>query len=162
MGVIAETVRVWPGALRSAHPQTSFSALGSRAHEIVDGHALDCLLGEQSPLARLEEREAKVLLLGVGWDVCTAFHLAEYRGLSPLKEDNSFAVMTKEGRVWKTVQDAVVNADGFEDLGEIFEKEGPVEHGRVGGADARLFSLADAVRYAESWFLLHRTQKLDS
>ncbi|MEV5899524.1 AAC(3) family N-acetyltransferase, partial [Streptomyces sp. NPDC052127] len=31
VGVIPETVRTWPGALRSAHPQTSFAALGARA-----------------------------------------------------------------------------------------------------------------------------------
>jgi aminoglycoside 3-N-acetyltransferase len=35
------------------------------------------MFGEHSPLARLEEVGAQVLLLGVGYDVCTAFHLAE-------------------------------------------------------------------------------------
>jgi aminoglycoside 3-N-acetyltransferase len=59
VGVIPETVRNWPGAVRSAHPQTSFAAVGARAAAIVDGHALDCQLGERSPLARLEEAGAR-------------------------------------------------------------------------------------------------------
>lgn len=49
VGVIPETVRTWPGALRSAHPQTSFAAVGPRAAEIIEGHAPDCRLGEHSP-----------------------------------------------------------------------------------------------------------------
>lgn len=51
VGVIPETVRTWPGALRSAHPETSFAALGPRAAAIVDGHAPDCRLGWGSPHA---------------------------------------------------------------------------------------------------------------
>ncbi|MGB8942869.1 MAG: AAC(3) family N-acetyltransferase, partial [Streptomyces sp.] len=62
MGVIPEAVRTWPGALRSAHPQTSFAAVGPRAPALLEGHALDCRLGERSPLARLEESGARVLL----------------------------------------------------------------------------------------------------
>lgn len=38
MGAIAEQVRTWPTAQRSAHPQTSFAAVGARADVVVEGH----------------------------------------------------------------------------------------------------------------------------
>src|SRR5690349_41643 len=50
MGVLAETVRTWPGAVRSMHPQTSFGAIGAKAEFVTEGHALDSMLGENSPL----------------------------------------------------------------------------------------------------------------
>ncbi|MEU9561381.1 AAC(3) family N-acetyltransferase [Streptomyces sp. NPDC048161] len=155
VGVIPETVRNWPGAARSCHPQTSFAAVGPRAAAIVDGHALDCRLGEHSPLARLEEGGARVLLLGAGFDSCTAFHLAEYRVPSP-QVDNSFAVMTPQGRRWATVRDTSITSDRFDDLGAAFERERPVVRGTVGGAEARLFDLSEAVSYAEGWLPEHR------
>jgi aminoglycoside 3-N-acetyltransferase len=155
VGVVPETVRNWPGAVRSCHPQTSFAAVGPRAAAIVDGHALDCRLGEFSPLARLEEGRARVLLLGAGFESCTAFHLAEYRIPAP-RTDNSFAVMTPQGREWATVRDTSISSDRFDELGAAFEKERPVARGMVGGAQARLFDLADAVAYAESWLAEHR------
>ncbi|MEY9968355.1 aminoglycoside 3-N-acetyltransferase [Streptacidiphilus sp. MAP12-16] len=155
VGVIPETVRNWPGALRSSHPQTSFAALGPRAAAIVDGHALDCRLGERSPLARLEEAEARILLLGAGFESCTAFHLAEYRVPTP-QVDNSFAVMTPQGRRWTTVRDTSISEDRFDELGAAFEQECPVLQGKVGAAQARLFSLADAVAYAQVWLVKHR------
>jgi aminoglycoside 3-N-acetyltransferase len=120
------------------------------------------MLGERSPLARLEERDAKVLLLGVGWNVCTTFHLAEYRCQSPMPmEDNSFAVTTEKGREWMMVTDVSINGDDFSEMGKRFESEGSVIYGKVGGADVRLFSLPDAVRYAEGWLPAHRSSKLE-
>lgn len=155
VGVVPETVRTWPGALRSCHPQTSFAAVGPRAAEIVEDHALDCRLGERSPLAQLEGIGARVLLLGAGFASCTAFHLAEYRLPAP-QTDNSFAIMTAKGRRWSTVRDTAISDDRFDDLGADFEREGTVAGGRVGGAEARLFGLADAVAYAEGWLAEHR------
>lgn len=151
VGVIPETVRTWPGARRSVHPQTSFAAVGLRAAEVLDGHALDCRLGERSPLARLEALHARVLLLGAGYDACTSFHLAEYRIPTPL---------VKVGRPgpagWEVVTEVSITSERFDELGHDFERDRPVVRGRVGAADARLFPVADAVAYAQRWLEIHR------
>ena len=154
VGVIPETVRNWPGALRSAHPQTSFAALGPRAAQITDGHARDCRLGEHSPPARLEALGARVLLLGAGYDSCTAFHLAEYRIPAP---------STEVGRPgpdgWEKVTEVSITSERFDELGHDFERDRPVVRGTAGAADVRLFPLADAVAYAERWLALHRPRE---
>ncbi|KAJ4122949.1 hypothetical protein NW768_009940 [Fusarium equiseti] len=155
MGVLAETVRTWPGAMRSMHPQTSFSAVGANAGLVTEEHALDCMLGEHSPLARLEEVDAKVLLIGVGFDKCTCFHLAEYRTGSP-KADTSFAALVEGVRNWTTVSDVAINDEDFIDVGRDFLKEGNVVEGKIGAAKCYLFPLREAVKFAEQWMVLHR------
>ncbi|MEU1531871.1 aminoglycoside N(3)-acetyltransferase [Streptomyces fagopyri] len=156
LGVIPETVRTWPGALRSAHPQTSFAAVGPRAAEIVDGHAPDCRLGERSPLGRLEALGARVLLLGAGYDTCTSFHLAEYRIPAQLVEVGRPVRTARGATRWEVVTEVAIDSDRFDELGSDFERDRPVVRGRVGAADVRLFPVADAVAYAEHWLALHR------
>lgn len=155
MGIIPETMRTWPGAIRSAHPQSSFAAIGPNASYVTANHAIDCRFVEQSSLAILEEVDAQVLLLGAGFDVCTTFHLAEYRTCSRLESD-SFAVMTEDGREWTTVQDLALSDEEFEALGADFEQETEVMKGLVGAAEVKLFGLGSAVSYATSWFRAHR------
>ena len=53
--------------------------LGERAARIVAGHALPLSLGELSPLGKLYETDAQILLLGAGRDSNTSLHLAEYQ-----------------------------------------------------------------------------------
>ncbi|MFF7978667.1 aminoglycoside N(3)-acetyltransferase [Streptomyces sp. NPDC007901] len=78
MGALAECVRSTPGAVRSAHPQTSLAGLGARAGKLLRRHPLRSHLGRLSPMARLYRADAQILLLRVGFEVCSAFHYAEY------------------------------------------------------------------------------------
>ena len=156
MGALAERVRTWPGSFRSGHPLTSFAAVGARAAELMARHDLRSLLGEQSPLAALEAAGARVVLLGVGFDKCTAFHLAEYR-LSgrPIRELTA-VMRTERGREWVRYESAELDDHDFGDLGAAYEKTGSVSRGMVGAATSRLFPIRGAVRFAETWIARHR------
>ncbi|GHC86010.1 AAC(3) family N-acetyltransferase [Nocardiopsis terrae] len=157
MGRVPERIRTWPGAVRSTHPQTSFAALGPHAARLMHPHPLESALGEGSPLARLEEEGARVLLLGAGYDSCTAFHLAEYRVPDPPTEPSSCAVRTPDGaREWVTYTGVALDESDFPALGTAFEVTGAVTTGPVGSATARLFPLAEAVAFATSWLARNR------
>ncbi|MFF2731181.1 aminoglycoside N(3)-acetyltransferase [Streptomyces sp. NPDC058008] len=157
-GVLAETVRLAPGALRSGHPQTSFAALGPAAGRLLAGHRRDCHLGEESPLARLYEAGAQVLLLGTGFGSCTAFHLAEYRRPDPPRRRYRCVVGSEDGPRWWEYEDIALDDGDFSPLGDDFvrTRPGAVAAGRVGAAHSRLFPLRTAVDFAVGWFEDHR------
>jgi aminoglycoside N3'-acetyltransferase len=67
MGCIAELFRTLPESIRSNHPQVSFSASGKYANVIIDNHQLTPQFGMNTPLGKLYELNAKVLLLGVNY-----------------------------------------------------------------------------------------------
>jgi aminoglycoside 3-N-acetyltransferase len=151
MGVFAEYVRTSPGAVRSTHPQTSFAALGPRAAECASGHALDCHLGEFSPLGWLDRRRAAVLLLGVGYAACTAFHLAEYR-LPGERPHCTYRCFTMEHgvRQEQKFRDVDLIDSDFDALGSRMDQERFVRRGRVGAVDCRLIQMRNAVDFAVS------------
>ncbi|MGW3820092.1 aminoglycoside N(3)-acetyltransferase [Streptomyces sp. NPDC005046] len=159
MGVLAETVRCDARSVRSDHPQTSFAALGSEAARIIDNHHPDCHLGENSPLARLYEMGAHVLLLGVGFDSCTAFHLGEYRVPDPPRRTYRCVIRRNGRRQWWSYDDVALDDSDFGKLGADFERASAVERvrsGLIGSAQCRLLSLVDAVDYAQHWLPSHR------
>ena len=157
MGQISEAVRTWPGAVRSAHPQTSFAAVGPQAAALLAVHDLDCRFGDRSPLAALAKAGAKVLLLGAGFDSCTSFHLAETRIVDAPTEQQSCAMTTHDGgRGWVTYTDTVADEGDFATIGEAYQATGAVTSGWVGSTWAGLFDLSPAVAFAADWIRVHR------
>jgi len=151
MGRVPEVFRTWPGVIRSDHPHVSFAAIGPQADAVTGGHELEFSLGEGSPLARLYERDAHVLLLGAGYGSCTSFHLAEYRAGNASPARAGAPVMKDGRRAWAWYEDIDLRAERFDDLGSDFERQHPVATGEVGSARARLFSQRAAVDFAVEW-----------
>ena len=162
MGAVVDCFRSQLGVLRSNQPRDSFCARGPRAETIIAGHSLAFGLGESSPLARLYDVGALVLLLGVGHESNTSLHLAEYRAEWPGKKviAQGAPVMVDGQRRWERFQDVDLDSADFEALGADFELDtDAVRVGRVGLADSRLMSQRAAVDYAVTWIPAHRSSK---
>jgi len=159
MGAIPECFRKQRGTLRSNHPLSSWAARGSNAAFITSEHELAMAQGEGSPLARLYELDAHVLLLGVDHGNNTCFHLAEARcPHAAQRRSRARAALSVDGRsTWVEYDDLDWDAGDFPTLGLDFEREqGLVSSGRVAQAHAKLLPVRAAVDYAVDWMNRNR------
>jgi aminoglycoside 3-N-acetyltransferase len=149
VGALAEFIRTRPGAARSGHPQTSFAALGPRSDECTREHALNGRFGESSPLGWLHAHDGAVLLLGVGYEAFSAFHLAEYLlSEHPRRRPYYCFVMEHGERRARELWDVDLDDSDFAAVGRRMDAEPFVARARVGEADSRLVPVRPAVKFA--------------
>jgi aminoglycoside 3-N-acetyltransferase len=123
---------------------------------VTEDHSLDYSLGEGSPLARIYELDGQVLLLGVGYESNTSFHLAEYRAPAVRRSEDGAPIVESGQRVWKTYTDIELNEEVFGQIGADFEKAVGVRSFGVGSAQAKHFSQRRAVDFAQEWLAQRR------
>lgn len=75
IGILTELFRQHPSSIRSLHPTHSVAAIGKDAKEFTTGdEKFDTPAARESAWGKLLDREAKIILIGVGLDRNTFIH----------------------------------------------------------------------------------------
>ena len=160
-GILAETIRAWPGAVRSAHPDAGMSAIGERAAWLVADHPFQYGYGEGSPLAKLVEVHGKVLMLGAPLDTITLLHFSEHAARLPDKRITHYRRLMPSG--WVDFEEfdtcdpvhASFDEDYFGTIARDYLATGRGARGLVGRAESYAFDAADLHRFGVAWMERH-------
>ena len=153
-GIIPETLRKRPGAVRSLHPTHSAAAIGADAALLLGGHARSVTpCDEWSPYGELARRDdGYILLIGVTHMSNTTFHHVEEVGGLPYHMQPGFAPAT-------VIVDGIAHtrhimlhkygpARNFDVMEPFFLEHGIQRMGTVGEATVRLVHAPGMVRAA--------------
>ncbi len=152
-GAVPEAFRVWPGVVRSPHPTSSVLLLGPDAKELAEPHdPSGWATGPETPWGRLADRPSmKILLIGVGWNRCSALHASE--SLAPHRRTKLRHLKTGPGDApWIEAPDVADDLNRlFPLVGAAWEETGAVTYGKVGAAEARLTCYKPLLLFGRDW-----------
>jgi len=153
LGAIPEAFRTWPGTARSNHPLESVCVRGPEAAAITREHPLAYSEGPGSPFSKLYELDSSILLLGVGFNRCSALHFAE--SLMPMQRTTKVRFPRSEGsrRVWTEVPNVADDNDThFPIIGAQYMAAGRAAESQIGAAKAVYLRMRDLVDFACKYF----------
>ncbi|MEM1297980.1 MAG: AAC(3) family N-acetyltransferase [Pseudomonadota bacterium] len=153
-GAVPEAFRTWPGIVRSPHPTSSVLLHGKGAAELASPHdARGWATGPETPWDRLRTRpNMKILLIGVGWNRCSALHAAESLALHKRLKMRHLKLAPSEGGEWIDAPDVADDLDRlFPLVGAAWEDAGGVDTGQLGGAECRLTDYGALLEFASDW-----------
>lgn len=125
IGKTPEYFRTLPGTRRSDHPLMSVCAWGRDSATIVHTTSNDLPFGDQGPLQKLYDLDAKIVALGTDYESCTALHLADSTIGRPTHTEE--APVLRNGQVvWEGYQNVDLEPyDDFNLMGAYFEEAHP-------------------------------------
>jgi aminoglycoside 3-N-acetyltransferase len=160
-GVLHETLRVWPGALRSDHPDAGVVALGARAAWIVHEHPFQYGYGPGTPFARVLEAQGKIAMLGAPLDTITLLHHAEHLAHIPDKRIVTYRRLMPgiHGPEWITFEEfdtaepvhASLPENCFEQIARAYLATSRGAVGPVGQGTATLLESRELVDFGVAW-----------
>lgn len=166
-GIIAERLRTWPGAVRSAHPEVGIVAVGAKAQWVAEPHEDDFAFGNGTPFERIKNAAGKVLMLGAPLGTITMLHHAETISDAPGKRliTHEIPVLVDGKRVWKEYRDIDSSSrgaypherilssgeDSFEAIAKAALAMGVGSQGSVAAAHCYLFPAKELVAVALAW-----------
>jgi aminoglycoside 3-N-acetyltransferase len=166
-GRLAERLRTWPGARRSANADTGVAAFGAHAAWLVDPHPHDDGFGPGTPYARLVEADGHVLLLGAPLHTISLLHHAEAIARVRAKRRVRYDVPlpARGGGVrWHVCEDIDVRGGPFPYARAVPPGEPPLgviaraalgagigEMQPIGAARCHRFPARALVRFASAW-----------
>lgn len=159
MGAVVECLHRHPRIRHSGHPSSGFIGLGPAVDHLLKDHPLERSFGEASPLARLYEAGARIVLIGVDHSSNTALHLAEERADYGGKRlvAHGAAVRGEGGRRWITYHDLDYDSDDFAELGRAFVSAGGREgRASIGTGQITTYDMREIVDFGATWIETHR------
>jgi aminoglycoside 3-N-acetyltransferase len=160
-GVLHETLRKWPGAIRSDHPDAGVVAIGALAEWITKDHPFQYGYGKGSPFDKALQAGTQVLMLGAPLDTVTLLHYAEHEAQIPNKRIHRYRRLMPgpNGPEWADFEEFDTGEPVNEALPEnCFERivtdylaTGRGTVGTVGSASSTLLDGLSLVKYGIEW-----------
>lgn len=160
-GILHETMRTWPGALRSDHPDAGVVAIGALAEWISTAHPFQYGYGEGSPFDKILQAHGQVLMLGAPLDTITLLHYAEHEARIPGKRIRRYRrfMPSPDGGEWVEFEEFdtaepvhdMLPSNCFEMIAAAYLARGWGSQGSVGAATSFLFDGPDLVKFGIEW-----------